>query len=116
LNQTKLARRMARPIRDFLLGLLLFAVVAGSGIVDMTPASHGWLTSAAHASRLEIFEPADAMMQAVAAVEAPAAPGLRIAQISTLLSLALAFASLFAANLWFARHVQRAHATYRRRR
>lgn len=111
MNRSKLMRRMAPAARDFLTGLLLFAGVAMSGLIDTAERGSGWLTTSAHARLFEL-EMLDGIVEAasIAPVAAAQPQGLAMAV------LALAFASLFAVNLWFARHIRRAHASYRRRK
>ncbi len=126
MNHTKRVRRMARPVRDFLAGLALFTVVAGTGVVDQAPVGAGWIATAAQAGRLETqtVDPSlEPFLVEAPAVQAGGSQGTgaqfraseRQQQVLILISLALAFATVFALNLWFARHVRRARATYRRR-
>ncbi len=108
----KLVKRISRPVRDFLTGLGLFGFVT-------TASATGWLhwtgiCSNAQAGRLE-DDPALFVASGMKAVTAGASAG-SFEQISTLLSLGLAFAAVFALNLWFARHVQRVHASSRRKK
>ena len=109
-------RRFAKPFRDFVTGLMLFAVFGLSGFADRAPADSGWITGTAHARYLSAEPPADARLEPylVRQVVADPQPGSQ-QQIMALLSLAIAFSTVFAFNLWLARHVRRAHAYYRRR-
>ncbi len=98
LDHGRSARRLARPVRDFLTGLLIFCVLAGAGVLQPTGA---WLTTSAQAE-----------VATLTSARLAASPH----EVITLICLALSFASLFTLNLWFARHVRQAHATYRGRR
>ncbi len=100
MTHAKLARRLARPARDFLAGLLLFAGLSGSD----------WFASAAHARLFEV-EPVEGMLEAVLAL-----PTLSAVSLPALLCLGLSFALLVAVNMWLFRHLRQAHASYRRRR
>lgn len=95
LDHGRSGSRLARPVRDFLTGLLIFAVLAGAGVLQPTGA---WLTTSAQAE-----------VATLASAPLAASPH----DVVTLICLALSFASLFTLNLWFARHVRQAHATYR---
>lgn len=95
LDRDRSAPRLARPVRDFLTGLLIFCVLAGAGVLQPTGA---WLTTSAQAE-----------VATLAVAPAAASPH----DVMTLICLALSFASLFTLNLWFARHVRQAHAAYR---
>ena len=102
-----------KAIRDFLIGLVLFGSLAASGIVERAPIGTSWIASAAHARLLEseAFDPGLVPFLV-------AAPSIEVAagsqqQIFALLCLALAFSTIFAFNLWFARHLLQAHATNR---
>lgn len=111
MNQTKLVRRLALPVRDFAAGLSLFLLVAASSAGVAPTSGAGWIATSAQAHFVKV-DNMDGMIGAILAVPAVAGPNGLMAT----LCLALAFASLFALNLWFARHVKRVHATYRRRR
>ena len=118
MNPKKLKRRMARPIRDFLAGLLIFTAVALSGMIELPTSATSWISSAAHARLLEAQAPDAGLRQFLVP-----ATGIELTnnnqqqqQLQVLISLALAFSTLFAMNLWFARHLRHAHAAYRRRR
>ena len=115
MNLTKLSRRTKRSIRDFLAGLMLFGAVALSGVVDTTPSSGGWIASAAHARLLE-GEPTAMLVKAPPNAATATAATSRRQQVMGFISLALALSTIFALNLWFARHMRQAHASYRRRR
>ncbi len=118
MTRPKLVRRMARPARDFALGLLLFCAFAVSGFADMTgptlqfagSAHAGWFDELPITATAEIQR---AVGMAGARLE-PAAGALR--QALAVMSLACAFALTVAVNLWFARHLRRAHAVYGRKR
>lgn len=109
-------RRLLRTARDFLLGLALFAVVAMTGIAG-TPGSSGFLSNSAHARYFEIepVSPTAAMVGAVGQSKGAEARALR-QHLLAVSSLALAFATAFAFNIWLARHLRRVHASDRRRR
>lgn len=108
--QGRSGRRVARPLRDFATGFVLFCLLAGPGILG--PESVGAVLSMSAQAQIHLAEQMDeATMGVVATVAAGSPHGL-----ITLFSLALAFASLFTLNLWIARHVRQVHATYRRRR
>ncbi len=115
MTTAKLKRRFSRPVRDFALGLTVFAgssLACGTNWIENT----GVLSGAAQAGRFE----EDAISigaQVSGAVIAMPGPVLGSPEhMSMFLSLALGFAGVFALNLWFARHVQRVHASYRRDR
>ena len=113
---TKFGRRLARPVRDFLLGLTLFAVVAVTGLAG-APDCSGLISNPAQARMFEIEPVAEDLAFAYAMSQANAASMQSVAQqFMALFSLALAFASVFAFNLWFARQLERVHAVERRRR
>lgn len=99
-----LSRRVPRGLRDFLLGLTLFAVVAMAGLAG-EPGGGGFFTNPAQA-RFLIEEPA-AMGWVSAGSVTLRPPGHQLADLA---SLALAFATVFAFNLWLARHLRRVHA------
>jgi hypothetical protein len=104
------SRRVPRGLRDFLLGLTLFAVVAMAGLAG-EPGGGGIFTNPAQA-RFLVEEPAvGAWVSAGSVTLRP--PGQQLADLA---SLALAFAAVFAFNLWFARHLRRVHAGDTRRR
>ena len=113
----KLARRMAKPIRDFLAGLLIFTAVALSGMIELPTSATSWISSAAHARLLEAQAPDAGLEQfLVPATGIELTNNNQQQQVQVLISLALAFSTLFAMNLWFARHLRLAHAASRRRR
>ncbi len=109
MTRSKFARRMARPVGDFLFGLGLFGAVVLPSLLEASRSGGGWLASSAHAHLFEI-QMMDRMfeMAAIAPVSA-GQPG-----VLAVICMAMAFASLFSLNLWFARHVRKAHASYRR--
>ena len=117
MNPRKLPR-LARPVRDFLVGLALFGIVAGTGVIPLAPAGTGWISSTAHARLLEA-EPAGTPYISILAVptrvEAADAARQQMHETTALVSLALAFSVMFAFNLWFFRHLRQVRATYRRR-
>jgi len=114
MNHHKLARRMVRPLRDFLIGLALFSGVALSGVLDVCQGGvcqGGLFASSAHARMFTPEPKSDPGDRSSIEPTSPAGqPTLALA------SLAVAFATLTALNLWFARHICRVHASYRRRR
>ena len=116
MNPTKLKRRMARPARDFLAGMMMFTAVAFSGGIDLPPAGTSWISSAAHARLVPAEVPDPALAQFLVPAPRVELIASRQQQLSALISLALAFSALFAANMWFARHLRHAHAAHRRRR
>ena len=108
-------RRLPRSFRDFLLGLTLFIVVAITGLAG-APTGSGFISNAAHAQYYEIATATKEMASAFGAGHARLGGDAFRQQLLVLSSLALAFAGIFALNLWFARHLRRVHATDRRRR
>ena len=116
MNPKKLKRRMIRPMRDFLAGLMMFTAVALSGVIDVPPAGTSWISSSAHARMLVADAPDPALEQFLVPAPRIELIASRQQHLLALLSLALAFSTLFAANMWFARHLRHAHAAYRRRR
>jgi hypothetical protein len=110
MNQTKLGRRAKRIIRDFVVGLVLFLVIAVSGAIERGGGAD-WVAGTAHAGFFHL-EPHDSVRHGFEAIGAPVKAHQRL---MTLFSMALAFASMFALNLWFVRHVRRLHASYLRR-
>lgn len=106
MNSRRALPRVSRVVRDFLLGALLFAVIAAhlAGF-DTTGLS-------AHAAELP-WPPEFATLDAVPPVSLAAGGTVHI---PALVTLGLACASLFALNLWFARHVRRVHVSSRRAR
>lgn len=102
MNQIKLSRRTRRLIRDFALGLALFVALAMSGLIELGGFMN-WIAATAHAGLQP--EPEGPVMQSLLAT---AQVGVHL-QVMALFSMALAFASLFALNLWFAKHTQRLH-------
>lgn len=118
MSQGKLARRLRRPIRDFLFGLALFCAIAASGVADRSHRG-GLLAGAAHAGWLEELVEAPTGPDARAVQTAASGPWSSASvphQVMIVISLATAFGLVFAVNLWFARHLRRAHAVYRRDR
>ena len=117
MSQYNLARRLARPIRDFLAGLAVFCAIAVSGMDGTAPAGTGWISSAAHARILELDAAVDPSLAPFLAQSTGLDfPAGGIHQLLALASLAAAFATLVAFNLWFARHLRQVHASYRRQR
>ncbi len=110
----KFGRRLARPLRDFLLGLTLFAVVAVTGLAG-APDCSGLISNPAQARMFEIEPVAEDLAAAFAMGNGVVMQSVS-QQFMALFSLALAFASVFAFNLWFARQLKRVHAVERRRR
>ena len=108
----KFLRRARRPIRDFLLGLGLFAVIAASGVAQQGP-SYGLFAQSAHAGWMEEVAAATGAALDLKVRPMEAEPGLRHAV--TVGILASVLSGLFAFNLWFARHLRRAYAPRRRR-
>jgi hypothetical protein len=108
-------RRMPRALRDFVLGLTLFTVVAMTGLAG-APDGSGLLSNPAHARFYEI-EPTGPELAAGYALRV-ASPSQRSVeqQVLAVSSLALAFAAVFAFNLWLVRHLRQVHAWDRRRR
>ena len=102
MTTAKHARRITRLARDFLLGLGLFAAAALSGIAG---GSSGNLVDSANA---RLF---DASSNIIAET---ASGGMSLHHVEALVSFALVFASMFALNLWFVRHLRRVHAAPRR--
>lgn len=111
----KISRSVAQVAGDFLAGLVLFAALVAPGLAGSPEPGTGWLSNAAHA-RYDLLDPTFDIIDAGMAVPVPPEWITFQPQVAALMSLALAFATLFAVNLWFARHVRRAHAAYRRRR
>jgi hypothetical protein len=111
MSRTIISRRVARPVADFLVGLLLFGAFLLPAWMEASKAGGSRLAGAAHARLLE-FGLRDHMigLAAIAAVPAPEP------SVVAVVCVGMAFASLFAVNLWFARHVRAAHAAYRRGR
>lgn len=107
----RVPRRLGRPVRDFLLGLALFVATAASGVIETMPSGTGWFASAAHARLFELA-PSDVVLEAM--LSGPVSWGGP--QMLALASMAAAFASVFTLNMWLARHLRQAHASYRRRR
>ena len=105
----KIARRFGRPARDVLTGLALFTLVCLSSVADRG-APTSLFAGSAHARFLEM-QPADGLDQVVYG-EAPSTPPHR--QAAAMITLALAFSTLFATNLWFYRHLRRVSASRRR--
>ena len=105
--QAKSGRRLARPVRDFVTGLLLFCALAGPGVVQPTM-SGAWIATSAQAH----IHVSDQMISVSGLLSGPIVTSPH--GVMTLMSLALAFASLFSLNLWLVRHVRKVYATYRR--
>lgn len=119
MTKAKLKRRFSRPVRDFALGLTVFAGSSLSSATEWMQLT-GLICGSAHARRVEV-EPmpagaglGDQTFDALSAMPGPSLGSLE--HMSLFLTLALAFAAVFALNLWFARHVKRVHASYRKRR
>jgi hypothetical protein len=115
----KLSRRLSRPVRDFAAGLALFSGIAASGWAERLPNGADWIAGAAHANRLTAEVPTgmgltDPGFPAYVIHLVAAGPGTDSRQLIALISLALAFSTLVAVNIWFARHVRRLHAVGRR--
>ncbi len=107
--------RFARPVRDFLLGLTLFTVVAVTCLAG-APDCSGLISNPAQARMFEVEPVAEDLAFAYALSHANAASMPSVSQqLMALTSLALAFASVFAFNLWFARQLRRVSAIERRR-
>lgn len=111
MTRAKLSRRLARPFRDFLAGLLAFGGVTVSGLIAMPESGAGWLASSAHAGRV-----APHTLEGIMEVARTIPAGGQQHQVLSLICLGLAFASMLALNLWFARHLRRAYVVSRRRR
>jgi hypothetical protein len=108
---SKLARKFAVPMRDFMLGLGIFVVVAfvctGVSIVD------GHIVfDVAHA---RFLEPAGTAKIVTVAVDPNSAFNREAQRMLTFGLLAVTFALLFAVNLGFVRHLRRAYASPRRK-
>jgi hypothetical protein len=99
-------RRMPRALRDFVLGLTLFTVVAMTGLAG-APDGSGLLSNPAHARFYEI-EPTGPELAAGYALRV-ASPSQRSVEQQVL-------AVAFAFNLWLVRHLRQVHAWDRRRR
>jgi hypothetical protein len=110
----KLISRYRRSARDFALGLGVFAT---AGLADL--ASPGcFFSTAAHARRFEEEPLSLAIGQspdAMTAFHTLTRGGSGGHQLMVIATLAVAFATMFALNLWFARHVRRVHVSARRR-
>lgn len=115
MTRAKLTRRIARPLRDFLGGLVLFGTLIAPGLMGPPQTGTGWLSNAAHA-RYDILDPAYDIIEATMMAPIPPEWVSFQPQLAAMLSLAAAFAALFAFNMWFLRHVKRVHASNRRRR
>jgi hypothetical protein len=107
---SKLARKLAVPLRDVLLGLGIFLVLAlvcaGVSVVD------GRLVfDVAHA---RFMEPAATAEMVTVAVDPASAFNRELQRVVTFGLLAVTFALLFAINLGFVRHLRRAYASPRR--
>ncbi len=114
MTHIKLIRRYYRTARDFVVGLAAFHFAVLAGLASPCD----WLSTAAHARRFE-EEPLP-MASGLISNIVPASPTGSLGWSSThhammFLTLAVAFATMFALNLWFARHVRRVHASSRRR-
>ena len=109
----KLARRFARPLRDFTLGLGLFAGFTLLAGLPSDPSTGLWI-DAAHARLLEL--PPELPVLALAGLE-PIGLAAEAWQpeLATTLIFAVVCSSLLALNLWFARHLRRAYAGRRSR-
>ena len=108
--QAKCGRRMARPIRDFVTGFVLFCMVAGPAV--LCPESFRAVLSTSAQAQIHVLDQLDVSSTGFSAGAVAGSPH----GLMTLLTLGLAFASLVTLNLWIARHVRQVHATYRRRR
>jgi hypothetical protein len=106
----KSGRRLGRSLRDFVTGFVLFCVVAGPAM--LCPESFCAVLSTSAQAQIHAAEQMDGSH---AGLFAGAVAGSHH-RLMTLLSLGLAFASVFTLNLWIARHIGQVHATYRRRR
>ena len=108
MNSSKLARRWARPARDFLLGLGIYGAVAVSGLVH-AGGSTEIFGSAAHARLFE--QPPEFAVESAA--NAPSVSEIMTLAASsdmvTPVMLAVACATLFSLNMWFARHLRQLH-------
>lgn len=117
MSKARLTRRLVRPVADFALGLALFGALVASGVVDWSTPG-GLIAGSAHAGWLEEIP------KAIAGIErAVELAGTRIEPAAstlhhwlTVMSLALAFASMFAVNMWFIRHLRRVRTGSRSRR
>ena len=107
MNQRKLARRLARPARDFLVGLTLLSAVALCCITDSAPAGTGWIASAAHARIVEPEAAVEPFLVPFLGLPAGLEPAAGVSHhLLALASAAVAFATLVAINLWFVRHLR----------
>ena len=99
---------LPRAVRDFVLGLAVFTVLALPGIGLCVGGAKDFLGSTA----LAHSEVRDGGLIGVV-LHASSSPV--VAALMTFASMAFAFASLFALNLWLLRHVRHVHAASRRR-
>lgn len=118
MNVNKMVRRWARPIRDFALGLGLYVVVAVSCMSGISSPLEIFGGSA-HA---RLFEPASdvanlAALEPELGVDSGSTTHVQFATTTLIapVMLALAFASLFSLNMWFARHLRLAYRRSDRR-
>ena len=103
MRTSKIVRRWMRPARDFLLGMAVFAVIAICGMTDSGGPAQ-LLGGPAHA-RFEY--PAVVSVELLPTDMPMKAPDTDSQlQLASTATLALAFAMLFALNLWFARHLR----------
>ena len=103
---SKFVRRYYKASRDFALGLSLFSLVALPGVV-----SNCSIFTTAHAKRYEGEQlPLVALPTPDVTAALPQAVVSGWSQMTVFVTLAIAFASIFAVNLWFARHVRRVHS------
>jgi hypothetical protein len=106
MSRSKLARKLAVPMRDFMLGLGIFLVLAfvctGVSVVDGHIAF-----DVAHARFLEPAGTAEMVTVTDASV---GQFGRELQRAVTFGLLAMTFALMFAVNVWFVRHVRRAYS------
>lgn len=113
MTRNKLARRMSRPVRDFLMGLAFCAMIALSSVADRGPAQSLFANSA-HAQLVEIIMETPDPVSAAWAGPVQSA-GRNQQQMAAMIILALVVSSLLSLNLWFIRHVRRAYISPKRR-
>lgn len=115
MTTTKWMRRYGRSAQDFALGLAAFSTAALTGGAGPC----GFFSTAAHARRFEEeilpLVPVSGS-ETVQAFHAATPAWTMTHQVMVFATLAIAFASMFALNLWFARHVRRVHGSIQRRR
>ena len=108
MKTTKLARRWSRPARDFLAGLAVFAVIAAVAMIDNVGPGQ-FFASSAHARLLEYPQavPAELAIPGLgASTELETGAAVPVRRMASVATLALAFAGMFALNLWFARQLR----------